>query len=284
MIEDPKLNRDKNKEHYEKVYANTSINNILVWLKDPERFLKYAIATETSWHGLYKNNFKNRLRGKKIVEMGCGDCVNAAIMASFGAEVFANDIADSSRVLISKLNDAHSFEYPITYVEGDFLKNSLNANSYDFVIGKAFLHHLTIPEEREFLKETARLLKPDGEARFFEPAVNNRLLDELRWHIPVSGRPSKFNKEAFKVWKENDPHPDRSFSSTHFESAGKVFFKKVETLPVGILERFNKLFPIGKFNYRFRRWALRNEKVLPKFLARSGARAQLIVYREPKEI
>ena len=150
------------------------------------------------------------------------------------------------------------------------------------MVGKAFLHHLTLPVEKLFLKETARLLKPEGEARFFEPAVNSMLLDELRWHIPVKGRPSKFQTAAFKEWKENDPHPDRSFSSKHFEKAGREFFKEVETIPVGTLERFSRLMPAGEKRNRYRQWALKAEITLPLFINRLFTRSQLIVYWNPK--
>ena len=275
-------NREKNKKHYDKLYANTSIKNILVWLEQPERFLNTAIETETSWHGLYKDDFQDKIFGKMIMEIGCGDCVNAAMMARMGAQVFANDIAESSKVLIEKLNEAYEFTFPITFIEGDFLKNDLEPNQFDFVIGKAFLHHLTLDEEKDFIKETARILKIDGEARFFEPAVNSILLDEVRWHIPVKGRPSKFNKKAFIEWKKNDPHPNRSFSSKHFEMAGKTYFEEVQTMPVGTLERFSRLMRWGNFRNNYRKWALRQEKHIPLSFNRSFARSQLIIYKRPK--
>ena len=167
------------------------------------------------------------------------------------------------------------------FVEGDFLENDLPSNSFDFVVGKAFLHHLTIPVEEKFLSETARLLKPDGEARFFEPAVNNKLIDSLRWYIPVKGRPSKLQREAFKVWKKNDPHPDRSFSSHHFIKAGKKFFDQVEIIPVGTLERFSKIMKWGESRNRFKRWALKNESAIPESLNLSLTRSQLIIYKSP---
>ncbi|HET7360755.1 MAG TPA: class I SAM-dependent methyltransferase, partial [Salinimicrobium sp.] len=231
-------NQHKNKQHYEKLYANYPIKNILYWVNHLDSFLNSATTTETSWFAMYQKDFKNRIAGRKVLEMGCGDCVNAAVMAALGAEVYANDIAAASGEIIKEINKNYKFKTPIIFVEGDFLENDLPSQSFDFVVGKAFLHHLTIPIEEQFLKETARLLKPGGEARFFEPAVNSKILDEIRWHIPINGRPSKFNKEAFKNWKENDPHPDRSFSSQHWKNAGKGFFNEVEIVPVGTLERF----------------------------------------------
>ena len=275
-------NQKKNREHYDKLYANYNIQNILSWINNLDAFLASATTTDTSWFALYRGDFRNKIKGKKVMEMGCGDCVNAAIMAALGAEVFANDIAPASGEIVKQLNGSYKFEHPIVFVEGDFLKNNLPSASFDFVVGKAFLHHLTLQVENLFLKETARLLKPEGEARFFEPAVNSLLLDELRWHTPVKGRPSKFQRTAFKEWKENDPHPDRSFSSKHFEEAGREFFREVETIPVGTLERFSRLMPTGEKRNQYRQWALKSEIILPLFINRIFTRSQLIVYCKPK--
>ncbi len=277
-----KINQNKNILHYEKLYANYSIKNILYWINHLDEFLNSATTTEASWFALYKNGFREKIKGRKVLEMGCGDCTNAAVMAALGAEVYANDIATSSGIIIEKLNENYKFRYPIKFVEGDFLENQLSANSFDFVVGKAFLHHLTIPVENLFLKETARLLKPDGEARFFEPAVNSKFLDEIRWHIPVGRRPSKFHKKAFQRWKENDPHPERSFSSKHWKVAGKEYFKEVIIIPIGTLERFGKMFSWGKRRNQFKQWALKNESYLPNSINEFLTRSQLIIYRNTK--
>jgi len=277
-------NQQRNREHYEKVYTNYNLNNILYWVRNLDKFLHAAITTETSWYGLYQDDFRERIKGKKVLEMGCGNCLNAGVMAALGAEVYANDIAPSSGIIVEKLNTEFEFAYPIKFVEGDFLQNNLPANEFDFVIGKAFLHHLSLPVEKLFLKETARLLKEEGEARFFEPAVNSKLLNKIRWYIPVGIRPSKFNKTAFKKWKEEDPHPERNFSSRHWEKAGKIFFAEVKTIPVGALERFSRLMKWGRSRENFRRRALKAESYLPGFLNRPFTRSQLIIYRLPLKL
>ncbi len=275
-------NQEKNRLHYEKLYSNFPVENILYWVKNLKIFLDSAISTDLSWHALYQRDFKRKLYGKKVLEMGCGDCTNAAVMAALGARVYANDIAAASGQIIKKLNEEHNFEHPIIFVEGDFLDNKLSGKSFDYVVGKAFLHHLTLPTEEKFLMEAARLLKPEGEARFFEPAVNSKVLDIIRWYIPVKGRPSKLNKRAYGIWKEKDPHPERSFSSRHWEKAGKKFFREVEIVPVGTLERFNKFVYQKEKNIKFRQLALKVEKKLPSALNRSFARSQLLIYSLPK--
>ncbi|NJY63630.1 class I SAM-dependent methyltransferase [Salinimicrobium sp. CDJ15-81-2] len=272
-------NQQKNKEHYDRLYKEGQVKNILHWINHLDAFLNSVTTTEISWFAIYKNNFMDRLAGKKVLEMGCGDCTNAAVMAALGAEVYANDIADSSGRIIKLLNENYKFKHSIKFIPGDFIENNLEGDQFDFVIGKAFLHHLEIPLEEKFLAETARLLKTDGEARFFEPAVNLKFMDELRWHIPVGNRPSKFQKEKFREWKMNDPHPDRSFSSKHFETAGRKFFKQVEVHPIGTLERFSRLYKWGEKQNKYKRWALKAEEKLPSGLNRSLSRSQLIVYR-----
>ena len=274
-------NQEKNKEHYEKIYSNYNIKNILNCINDLDSFLAAATTTDTSWYALYQGDFRKKIKGKKVLEMGCGDCTNAGVMAALGAEVYANDIAASSGVIVKELNRNFNFDYPIVFVKGDFLKNDLPSGSFDYVVGKAFLHHLTIPVERQFLEESSRLLTPGGEARFFEPAVNNKFLDELRWCVPVKGRPSKLDKKAFREWKKNDPHPDRSFSSRHWKEAGKELFREVMIIPVGAIERFSRLLTNKERKAKFRRWAFKTEKGLPKFIGSSFARSQLIIYKNP---
>ncbi len=275
-------NKQKNKQHYDKIYSKYRIANTLHWLKNLDSFLDSATSTETSWFALYQEKFREQLPGAKVLEMGCGDCVNAAIMAGLGADVYANDISDASGEIVKQLNENYEFKEPIKFIPGDFLENQLESDSFDFVIGKSFLHHLELPLEKKFLKETARLLKPGAVARFFEPAVNSRLLDEFRWYVPVSGRPSKFKRNNFQEWKENDPHPDRSFSSRHFEEVGKEYFEEVRIIPVGSLERFSRLMKLGEKRNNYRKWALRKEKSIPHWLNHKFARSQLIIYRNPQ--
>lgn len=165
---------------------------------------------------------------------------------------------------------------------GDFSRLSLEPGSFDFVLGKAFLHHLTHDLEDSCLAKVVHLLKPQGEARFVEPATNSTVLDTLRWAIPIGERPSILNRERFLKWKETDPHPDRDNSSAHFRDAGGKFFAEVDIVPFGSLERMCRLLPRGKFNRQFRRGAHKAETYLPRWLRFKAARSQLIVLRKPR--
>lgn len=275
-------NTIKNEKHYDKQYNNINVESILNKITNVDKFITSATKIHTSWVGLYHNNFQAQLKGKKVLELGCGDCTNAAVMAALGAEVHANDISQYSGDIINKLNANYDFEVPLKFIYGDFLKSELALDYYDIVVGKAFVHHLTHEQEIEFTEKIVKVLKPYGMVRYFEPAVNSKVLDELRWHTPVPGRPSKFQKDKFAIWKENDPHPDRDNSSKSYKKIGNTYFNDVNITPIGTIERFHRLLP-KKYSTKFRRMAFKIERYIPKGLNLFLTRSQLVEYKNPKK-
>lgn len=271
-------NLTKNEQSFDRRYSQSDIKALIDKARHHQSFLAEASQTDTSWVGFYAENFAARLNGKKVLELGCGEGLNAVIMALLGAEVDAVDISQAGLSVLDELVRELKLEERIKAIKGDFLELDFKANHYDFIVGKAFLHHLTHAQEHQYFEKIARLLKENGEARFFEPATNSRLLDSIRWMIPVKGRPSCLDKKAFTEWKRNDPHPERDNSAAHYRSAGLPFFKNVRILPLGGVERFHRLIPSGKFNRRFRKWAFKAERFLPSFLNFKIARAQTLIY------
>ncbi len=274
------VNLSVNEHHYDNSYSKVDINDLIKKINNIETFLCDAIRTDTSWHGFYYGSFRYEIKGKKILELGCGDGLNALIMNELGADVTAIDISSKSEMIIQEVNN--QIKTNVKTLTGDFSKIEFEPNQFDYIVGKAFLHHLTHEIENLYMQKIVDLLKDGGEARFFEPAINNKFLDDLRWIIPVPGRPSKLNKKVFHEWKENDPHPIRDNSTYHYINLGKQYFYDFEAVMIGSIERFSRLIPNGKFNRKFRRWAHKIEPKLPSWFRYSAARSQLIIFRNPK--
>lgn len=273
----------KNQQFYDAHYRNVQIRRIGERVGGAWAFIEDAKRTYTSWHGLYGDGFGARLSGATVFEIGAGDGLNALLMARLGAYVVvANDISpDTERIIVGVAS-----EIGLTNIKcavGDFAELPIEERVFDFVIGKAFLHHLTHDLEDQYLAKVARILKPTGEARFVEPAVNSKVLDGLRWLVPTPRRPSKLQRKAFANWKARDPHPDRDNSSAHYMSVGAKYFGDTQVTPIGSLERFQRWLPPGNFDLAFRRWAHRTEYRLPMTFRMKAARSQRIVYRRPKE-
>lgn len=225
------LNIAKNTEHYAHRYARVNAETLVSKVRRLKAFFDDATRTDTSWHGFYHGGFADRLAGRRVLELGCGDGLNALVMASFGAEVVANDLThETERILKEAASKLQIDSLQVSI--GDFAAIPFEACSFDFVVGKDFLHHLTHELEHHYLSKAARLLKPTGECRFFEPAINSPFLDKLRWMIPVPGRPSILSKRQFRKWKEHDPHPERDNCSDHFAHVGREFFCDVDIVVI----------------------------------------------------
>ena len=275
-------NAVRNKEHYDSLFRTTSIERIVERVRHVDAFLADAIRTDTSWVALYRDGFRERLRGARVLELGSGDGLNSLVMAAVGANVVSIDISNVASEVLNEAAARLGLSARVTAMAGDFAELPFETNSFDFVVGKAFLHHLTHDEESRYLAKAASLLKPNGEVRFAEPAVNSQLLDGLRWLVPVPGRPSWLMRRAFKAYQAADPHPARDNSSAHYEKHLARYFESVSVVPFGALERLHRLLPAGEFNRAFRRAAFRAERVLPAPARNALARAQLIVGRGPR--
>jgi 2-polyprenyl-3-methyl-5-hydroxy-6-metoxy-1,4-benzoquinol methylase len=282
MVSNVEDNKRINKNHWDKLLKGENLEAIKRKVEHHEAFLADATRTDAGWVGMYYGGFQHKIKGSRILELGCGRGLNALIMAKLGAEVVAVDVAEESPKIIDHLSQELGLSDRVTAFAGDFRLFSFALQSFDFIIGQAFLHHLVHELEDEILYKCSILLKPHGEARFMESAENSKLLDQIRWLVPVPNRPSILQKRRFAQWKENDSHPIRDNSSQHFTQIGKKYFKDVEVIPYGGIDRFYRLFPRTELTRAFRRWAFRFEKKLPKVINMKIARAQTIIYKTPK--
>lgn len=280
MTIDAQDNFTRNQQHYDPIYAHVTADSLIASCRDADGFLDVATRTHASWVGLYANHFRQQVVGKRILEIGSGDGLNALLMASIGAKhVTAVDLAmpeQAIRDAAAALNLSHR----ITTHTGDFTEMAF-PHPFDLVVGKAFLHHLTHDQESVYLERIASLLTPFGEARFFEPATNSRLLDNLRWLVPVPRRPSMLQRRAFAAWQAADPHPRRDNSSAHYRAVGERYFETVEIIPLGAIERFYRLLP-ARVSGSFRRAAFRVERLLPLSVQCWAARSQTLIYSRPR--
>jgi 2-polyprenyl-3-methyl-5-hydroxy-6-metoxy-1,4-benzoquinol methylase len=275
--------RTRNKRHYDRHLRDVLPQSVVERVGDVEAFLDDATRTDTSWAALYCGGFAARLQGARVLEVGAGDGANTLVMAALGADVTCVDISDQAPPLVRAAAGTLGLAAKVEAISGDFTEVPLDARRpFDFVVGKAFLHHLTHEQEAWCLQRAAAILRPGGEARFAEPAVNSGVLDACRWLIAVPGRPSSLDRDAFRGYLDTDPHPARDNSSAHYRRQGRRFFEQVEIVPIGGLERFERLLPRGRFHRPFRRAALRVERWLPYGVQLKIARAQTIVLSTPR--
>ncbi|HBP51129.1 MAG: Methyltransferase, UbiE/COQ5 family [Candidatus Shapirobacteria bacterium GW2011_GWE1_38_10] len=128
------------------------------------------------------------LKGKRILEVGCGFGEASVYFAKKGARVVASDISQKMVDFVKKLSKLNG-------VETKVLKFSCNRipfpdNSFDVVYAANVLHHVDIESS---VKEIKRVLKKGGSFVAWDPLIHNPLINVYR-------------KKAFKVRTKNE-HP-----------------------------------------------------------------------------
>jgi 2-polyprenyl-3-methyl-5-hydroxy-6-metoxy-1,4-benzoquinol methylase len=124
------------------------------------------------------------LRGKTVLDVGCGDGRNAVLLAKLGARVVGIDVAPIAvelakrRALINHLSDEATFVCSPLEI-ADFAPDS-----FDVVWGDAILHHL-IPELETVLSRMVYWARPGSTMLFSEPINLSPTLRRIRQALPI---------------------------------------------------------------------------------------------------
>jgi 2-polyprenyl-3-methyl-5-hydroxy-6-metoxy-1,4-benzoquinol methylase len=152
---------------------------------------KLSVDTETDspWHNAVKQSLDlaKDIRGKRILEIGCGRGGFACWMARQGVaqEIVAQDF---SAVAVAKGESfaAQQGLSGITWQTGDIEAINYPDNCFDTVISCETIEH--VPHPRQALRELARVLKPGGRLFLTAPNYMN-LMGLYRGYRRLTGRP-----------------------------------------------------------------------------------------------
>lgn len=96
----------------------------------------------------------SKLKGKKILDVGCGQGTISKILSEAGANVYGIDLSETSINYVKK-------NYPEIKVKvGNALKIDFPNNYFDIVVCIGVLHHT--PDTRKGFEECVRITKPGG--------------------------------------------------------------------------------------------------------------------------
>lgn len=116
------------------------------------------------------------IRGKRLLDLGCGAGENSVYFAMQGARCVAADYSPGMVEVALQLAARHGVE-----VEGctaNAMALDFPDNTFDIVYASNLLHH--IPDPKIALKEMHRVLKPGGKACFWDPLKHNPVINVYR--------------------------------------------------------------------------------------------------------
>ncbi len=123
------------------------------------------------------------LRGKAVLDFGCGHGMATVVLARAGADVTAFDLSPGYVNEARERAAANGVRAAFVVADGEQLPFA--DGSFDAVWGSAILHHLHLPTAA---RELNRVLKPGGIAVFCEPWGGNPLLAFARRFLPYPGK------------------------------------------------------------------------------------------------
>lgn len=116
------------------------------------------------------------VRGKRLLDLGCGAGENSVYFGMKGAKCVATDYSPGMVEVALKLAEANGVK-----VEG-FTANAMELDfpdeSFDIVYASNLLHHL--PEPKLAIREMHRVLRPGGKACFWDPLKHNPVINVYR--------------------------------------------------------------------------------------------------------
>jgi SAM-dependent methyltransferase len=149
-------------------------------------FTRYSNATIGPLN-IPKDTFFARLRpleGKRVLDYGCGNGENSAILAGCGATVVGFDLSPEAIRKCRRRAELNGLSARTTFEVKHAGETGYEPASFDAVVAFAVLHHLHTILPIVF-KEISTLLKPGGLACIVEPMADNRLLRIVRPLVPV---------------------------------------------------------------------------------------------------
>jgi len=115
------------------------------------------------------------VKGKRVLDYGCGAAEGAIYLAKLGARVVGVDVSPGMLASAQKLAAHHGVEIETRRVEGDGIPAA--NQEFDLVYGNGVLHHVDLRLARP---ELARVMKPTGTGCFIEPLTYNPVIDVYR--------------------------------------------------------------------------------------------------------
>jgi 2-polyprenyl-3-methyl-5-hydroxy-6-metoxy-1,4-benzoquinol methylase len=202
------LNEEKREKiRHDKLYKSFEDKDLFI---APKHYCKFDEIKKHLYSYTYSVSCLGDVKGKRILDVGCGTGTFSIILAKRGAIVCGIDISRLAIEIAQKramINNV--FTDKITFKEMSFYETNFSDASFDLIIGMSALHHAN--DKNKISKELWRVLKKKGKAVFNEPFGNSLGLEKIRQLLPIKGVQGQKDH-----WKDQIKYKELKSFEKHF--------------------------------------------------------------------
>ncbi|HEY1912681.1 MAG TPA: methyltransferase domain-containing protein [Vicinamibacterales bacterium] len=166
------------------------------------------------------------VRGRTVLDFGCGSGENALLLARRGARVIGVDISESLISLAERRLRLNGMAGCAKFVVGSAHDLPIRSGSVAVVFGIAILHHLDLSATS---REIYRVLEENGRAIFQEPVRDSRLVRAVRKCIPYRAPDiSPFERPLISAELQQFSRP---FASSRTRAFSLPFVNAAQAIP-----------------------------------------------------
>lgn len=149
---------------------------------DPETLHRYGQLRRRRFDKEYCFRFLGGLKGKRVLDVGCGDGINSLTLAMLGAEVTGIDISSESIAVAQRRMSINGVSDRVRFICAPLERADIGSNKFDIIWCYAILHHV-LPEIETVMSRLVHWAKPGAKFVIVEPINLCTPLRKLRFAL-----------------------------------------------------------------------------------------------------
>lgn len=171
----------------------------------------------------------NDLQGRQVLEIGCGMGLHSLELARRGAKVRAVDLTESAVEVTQARMKEFDVDAEIRCADAESLP--YDSQTFDFVWSWGVIHHSA--RTARIVREIARVLKPEGEARVMVYNRDGRIARLMLLRHYILGGEFMHLSPDESLWRWSDGYSARFYHKEQFEDLFRGFFEEVSSVVLG---------------------------------------------------